>query len=287
MRQVLKKDLFQVEADLGQIEQVLLNLLVNAADAMPGGGVLTIRTMNVTAKNIVSKVYSPKPGDYVQIEVSDNGSGMDQETQQRIFEPFFSTKEMGRGTGLGLASVYGTVKGHGGYIEVESQKKKGTTFRIYLPTVHLPGRRAPAGESDKARKKAVKAAQKESRTILLVDDEEDIRSIGRDLLKALDYRVLTAVDGEEALEVYKKHGDSVVLVILDIVMPNMAGGETFDRLKAINPDVKVLVASGYSLEGEVSQILSRGAEGFIQKPFTLESLKKSIISIIEKKSTGH
>ncbi|HUV06605.1 MAG TPA: response regulator [Spirochaetia bacterium] len=270
--------LHKIEADLGQIEQVLLNLFVNAADAMPGGGDLLVRTQNVQAKEIVSKLYNPKPGAYIMIEITDHGIGMDKETQKRIFDPFFSTKEMGRGTGLGLASVYGTVKGHGGYIEVESKRNKGTTFRIYFPVTHPRRTETPEPPPPQCAKPSTAPAN----TILLVDDEEIIRTVGRNLLEAIGYRVLSASGGAEALEIYKKNRESIILVVLDVVMPRMSGGAVYDRLKTLDPEIRVLLASGYSIEGEVSDILSRGAKGFIQKPFTLDSLRRSIDSILEK-----
>jgi two-component system cell cycle sensor histidine kinase/response regulator CckA len=272
----LAQDLLEIEADLGQIEQILLNLFVNAADAMPRGGDLRIKTGNVTDREIVSGVYSAKRGNYLMLEVSDNGIGMDEETQQRVFEPFFSTKEMGRGTGLGLASVYGTVKGHGGYIEVKSEKHKGSTFRIYLPVTSLTGRK-PA----RPKQRSIHP-ETERGLILLVDDEADILKVGRDLLKALDYEVIAVASGREALDVYSESQSTIALVILDIVMPRMGGGETYDRLKAIDPSVKVLLCSGYSIEGEVSRIMERGADGFIQKPFTLQTLNDKIRTVLKE-----
>ncbi len=273
----LAPGLLEVEADLGQIEQVLMNLFLNASDAMPRGGDLHIETKNVSHKDIISALYNPKPGKYVALKVSDTGIGMDKDTQKRIFEPFFSTKEMGRGTGLGLASVYGTVKSHGGYIEVESQEQKGTTFRIYLPASNETSKR-PAPP-----KKRAKRLNKGTGVVLLVDDEADILNVGRDLLTALGYEVLEAHSGQEALQIYSESHERVVLVILDIIMPQMGGHETFEGLKAINPSVKVLLSSGYSIEGEVSRILDRGAKGFIQKPFTLEGLEEIIQAILESK----
>ncbi len=270
----LAQSLLEIEADLGQIEQVLMNLFINAADAMPRGGDLRIKTGNVTHERIVSTLYTAKPGDYVSLEVSDTGIGMDRETRQRIFEPFFSTKEMGRGTGLGLASVYGTVKSHGGYIEVESEKQRGTAFRIYLPAI-----RATSKKTVRSKRKS-KPAKTDPAVILLVDDELDILTVGRDLLSALDYKVLEAHSGKEALSIYAENQDTIVLVILDIIMPRMGGNETFDGLKSINPSVKVLLCSGYSIEGEVSRILEKGANGFIQKPFTLEGLDEKIRTVL-------
>ena len=267
----LADDLFPIEGDLGQIEQILMNLFVNAADAMPEGGDIFLRTINIPHADMKGKLYNPKPGDYVLLTVTDTGIGMDPKTVQRIFEPFFTTKELGRGTGLGLASVYGIVKGHGGYVDVESEKGRGTTFKIYLPA------------SKREVYKTIEPPHHISKgtgTILLVDDEEMVLEVGEKLLKAMGYHVLTAQEGREAIEVYKKHRGTVDLVLLDIIMPNMKGGEVFDCLKEINPDIKVLLSSGYSIDGEASKILERGGKGFIQKPFDMERLSETIRAIL-------
>jgi CheY-like chemotaxis protein len=269
----LAKDLFAVEADSTQIEQVLLNLCVNAADAMPGGGDMTLKTTNVTHKDMKGKLYEPKPGSYVLLAVTDTGTGMYKKTMERIFDPFFTTKEMGRGTGLGLASAYGIIKGHGGYIDVDSIRGRGTAFSIYLPA------------SKKKVRKVVKTAErlvKGTGTVLLVDDEEVILEVGRELLEALGYRVLLAQDGKEAVKVYGKNQDQIDIVVLDVVMPGMGGGEAYDRMKDINPDIKVLLSSGFSIDGEASKILERGCNGFIQKPFTMKELSGEIGKILKR-----
>ena len=271
----LADDLFPIEGDIGQIEQILMNLLVNAADAMPAGGDIFLRTINIPHGDMKGKLYNPKPGDYILLTVADTGIGMDPKTVQHIFEPFFTTKELGRGTGLGLASVYGIVKGHGGYIDVESEKGQGTTFKIYLPAskeevynaIELPDN-----------------ISKGTGTILLVDDEEAVLEVGEKLLKVMGYHVLTAREGREAIDVYKKHRETVDLVLLDIIMPNMKGGEVFDCLKEINPDIKVLLLSGYSIDGEAAKILERGGKGFIQKPFDMERLSETIRAILRNDS---
>ncbi len=270
----LAEDLFAIEADQGQIEQVLLNLFVNAGDAMPGGGDLFLKTMNTTHNDMKGRLYDPKPGNYVLLRVTDTGTGMDEKTMERIFDPFFTTKEMGRGTGLGLASAYGIVKSHGGYIDVDSIQGQGATFSIYLPA------------SKRGVQKSVKIAErliKGTGTVLLVDDEEIILEVGRELLEAIGYRVVTAKDGKEAVELYEKNRDEIDIVFLDIVMPNMGGGEAYDRMKEINPDVKVLLLSGYSINGGAREILKRGCDGFIQKPFDMKGLSQSIRNILDKK----
>ncbi len=269
----LAGDLYGIEADSTQIEQVLLNLFVNAADAMPSGGDLMLQTMNTSHKDMKGKVYRPKAGNYVLLTVTDTGTGMDKRTMEKIFHPFFTTKDMGRGTGLGLASVYGIIKGHGAYIDVKSEKGHGATFSIYLPA------------SEKKAQKAVKTAGrliKGTGTVLFVDDEEVVMEVGRELLEALGYRVLTGEDGKEAIEIYKKNQDDIDCVVLDMVMPTMGGGEAYDRMKEINPDIKVLLSSGYSIDGEATEILKRGCNGFIQKPFKMNELAEKIREIVEK-----
>ncbi len=273
IRAELAKDVFPIEADQGQIEQVLLNLFINAADAMPGGGNLTIRAMNVTHRDMQGGLYDPKPGRYVLLAITDTGTGMDKETMERIFDPFFTTKPMGRGTGLGLASVYGIIKGHGGYIDVDSEKGRGTTFRIYLPAAE-----------DQVEKTAETAERiiKGSGTILLVDDEEMVLNVGVEILKGLGYTVLEAKSGKEAIEIYEEHRDKIDMVILDVVMPEMGGGEAYERMKEINPNAKVLLSSGYSIEGQATDILKRGCDGFIQKPFGMKELSGRIKEILVK-----
>jgi two-component system cell cycle sensor histidine kinase/response regulator CckA len=270
----LREELLAIEADPGQIEQVLWNLFVNAADAMPGGGDLILKTHNVTHEDMKDKLYDPKPGGYVLLTVADTGIGMDKQTIDRIFDPFFTTKEMGRGTGLGLASAYGIIKAHAGYIDVESEKGVGTTFSIYLPS------------SEKEVQKVFKAAKEViegTGTVLLIDDEEVILEVGKDLLEAMGYRVLTAGDGKEAIETYKKNRDKIDLVILDMVMPRMGGGEAYDKMKDISPNVKVLLSSGYSIESQAKEILARGCDAFIQKPFGMRELSQKIREVLQKK----
>ena len=273
----LVPDISTVDVDRGQIEQALLNLYVNAWQAMPQGGELYLKTENVTldAEFINNKPYKVEAGDYVKITVSDTGVGIDKEIQDRIFEPFFTTKEMGRGTGLGLASVYGVIKNHGGYINVYSELNRGTSFTIYLPVSRK--------KIQKEIEKTVPTLTMGSGTILLIDDEEMIIKVGKELLQELGYEVLTARSGQEAIKVYEKITDEIDLVIMDMIMPGMGGGETFDRLKKINPDIRVLLSSGYSINGQAAEILARGCDGFIQKPFNLIQLSDKIKKIITKK----
>ena len=269
----LAKNLLAIEVDLGQIEQVLLNLFMNAADAMSDRGNLIIETKNVTSEDMKEKLYNPKPGKYVMLIVTDTGIGMDKNTAERIFEPFFTTKGMERGTGLGLASSYGIIKGHGGYIDVESTKGEGATFRIYIPA------------SEKEVQKVNIASEeiiKGTGTVLLVDDEKVILEVGRELLEAMGYKVLTASSGKEAVELCRKNQDEIDMVLLDMIMPAMGGGEVFDIIKEINPEIKVLLSSGYSIDGRANEILSRGCDGFIQKPFGMSELSMKIKEILGK-----
>jgi len=242
----LGKDLCGIKADQGQIEQVLLNLYVNAADALPGGGDLFLKTMNVTDKDMRGKTYKPKPGNYVLLTVTDAGIGMDKKTIERIFDPFFTTKGLAKGTGLGLASVYGIIKAHGGYIDVDSEKAKGTTFSIYLPATEkeVKEEREVSGELLKGKG-----------TVLLVDDEDMVLDAAEQMLRKLGYEVLLTKGGREALELYKKNQDRIDMVLLDMVMPGMGGGEAYDRMKEINPKVKVLLSSGYSIDGQYKSFL--------------------------------
>jgi len=268
----LYEDLWSAEVDRGQIDQVLLNLYVNAWQAMPNGGDLYLQTENVILDRSYVKPYKVEPGRYAKISVSDTGVGIDKETQERIFEPFFTTKEMGRGTGLGLASVYGIIKSHGGYINVYSEKERGTVFTIYLP--------ASAKEVLRDEEGSPAMLVKGTGTILLIDDEKMILEVGLELLEELGYTVLSAMSGQEAIDVFQKDQDNIDLVIMDMIMPGMGGGETFDRLKEINPEVKVLLSSGYSINGQATKIIRRGCDGFIQKPFNMNQLAEKIQKIL-------
>jgi two-component system cell cycle sensor histidine kinase/response regulator CckA len=266
------KDSWPVDVDRGQIEQVLLNLFVNAWQAMPGGGDLHLLSENVALDDTYQMPYKVEPGRYVKLSVVDTGVGMDQATQERIFEPFFTTKEMGRGTGLGLASAYGIIKNHGGHINVYSEKGRGTTFNIYLPA------------SDKSVEKETqkpRELRQGSETILLVDDEDITMEVGQEILRELGYQVITARNGLEALAAYRDRQNDIDLVILDMIMPDMGGGKTYDELKKINPAIKVLLSSGYSISGEASEILERGCNDFIQKPFNMKQLSEKMRQILD------
>ncbi len=264
--------LWTVEVDQGQIEQMLLNIYVNAGQAMPGGGDLFILTENVIIDENYIKPYRVEPGRYAKISITDSGVGMDETTSQRIFDPFFTTKEMGRGTGLGLASAYGIVKNHDGFINVYSEKGEGTTFNIYFPA----SEKAAAKEQEIAGE-LVRGTE----TVLLVDDEDMIIEVGQGIIESLGYEVWIAKSGKEAIEIYNQNLDRIDLVILDMIMPGMGGRETYDNLKALNPYVKVLLSSGYSINAQAAEILNRGCNDFIQKPFNVTDLSKKIREILD------
>ncbi|MHB8828427.1 MAG: ATP-binding protein [Syntrophales bacterium] len=265
--------IFPVDVDRGQMEQVFLNLLVNAWQAMPGGGNILLETENILVDEKKAIEISTEPGNYVKISVTDTGVGIDERIKQHIFEPFFTTKKMGRGTGLGLATVYGIVKGHKGAINVDSEPRRGTTFSIYLPASN---RQPLQEETSQKTEKLLGGAE----TILVVDDERMILETNCELLKSLGYRVFPAGSGQEALSVYMEKNSEIDLVILDMIMPGISGGETFDRLSRINSDVKVLLSSGYSINSEAKNIIERGCQGFIQKPFRFEELSRKVREIL-------
>lgn len=264
--------LWTVEVDQGQMEQVLLNLYVNAWQAMPSGGDLFIKTENVSLGEEFEELYRIKAGQYVKISITDTGIGMDEETKKRIFEPFFTTKELGRGTGLGLASVYGIVKNHGGFIDVQSKIGEGTTFFIYLPAS------TKKAKDDRGLSEEILPGWE---TVLLVDDENMILDVGLHMLKGLGYQVMTARSGNEAIDLYGRNSGTIGLVILDMIMPGMGGGQTFEELQKIDPDVCVLLSSGYSLGAQAREIMEKGCRVFIQKPFDLKALSRKIREILD------
>ncbi|MEJ2164616.1 MAG: PAS domain S-box protein [Desulfobacterales bacterium] len=262
-----------VEVDRSQIDQVLLNIYVNAWQAMHDGGILYVQTRNVDLDENFAATYGARPCKYAAIAITDTGIGMDEEISRRVFDPFFTTKEKDRGTGLGLASAYGILKNHDGIITVESEKGRGTTFTVYLPV---------SGKEVIAEKRDEPEILSGSETILLVDDEQLIIDVGGKLLQRMGYRVLTAGHGDQAIEIYRRNKDAIALVILDLIMPQVGGGEVYDRLKEIDPQVKVLLSSGYSVDGQAAEILKRGCNGFIQKPFRPEALSQKIRAILSE-----
>ena len=266
-----------VEADRRQIEQVLLNLYVNAWQAMPDGGTLRLETKHVLLGSRVCKPYQVEPGRYAHVAVTDTGIGMDEKTLQHIYDPFFTTKEKSRGTGLGLASAYGIIKNHAGIIHAESEADHGTTFNLYLPVSEKSVDEEGPSENN---------IYNGSETILIVDDEDMIIEVGRALLERLGYQVITAKSGEEALEVVHREGAGVDLVILDMIMPGMDGGRTFDGLRETCPEMPIMLASGYAIDGQAEKIMNRGCNGFIQKPFSVSELSKKVRQILDA-TGGH
>jgi CheY-like chemotaxis protein len=266
-----------VTVDRNQIEQVLVNLYLNAWQAMKPGGILTLRTENVDLDQRFIRPFNVKPGRYVKIVVRDTGSGMAPDVQKRAFEPFFTTKPMGGGTGLGLASAFGIIKNHDGIIDFTSHPGKGSTFLVYLPATDQ--RIMPETET-------VVGLRKGTETILVVDDEAYIIDACRAMLTDLGYTVLTARSSEEATAIFRELSVQIDLVILDMIMPELDGRETFKRLKQIDPAVSVLISSGYSIEEIASDMLSLGCDDFIQKPFDMYQVSKMIRNVLDGKSTA-
>jgi len=270
----LETDIWAVEIDQAQIEQVLINLYVNAQQAMPSGGDLTLKTRNVTLDEAYVRNYKVKPGNYVMLTVTDTGVGIDDRAKERIFEPFFTTREMGRGRGLGLASAYGIIRGHQGIINIYSEEGQGTTFNLFLPA------------TEKAAVKETvppKGLLEGTETILFVDDEDVIIDVNREILESLGYKVVAAKSGQEALEVYRKLQAKISLIILDMIMPGMDGEATYDSLKKVNPELRVILSSGYSKNEQAKAILEKGCQAFIQKPFSISDLSMTIRQVLDKK----
>ncbi|MFZ5867695.1 MAG: PAS domain S-box protein [Thermodesulfobacteriota bacterium] len=271
----LADNLHTVNADSGQVEQVLLNLVVNSRDAIPAtGGKIVIETRNaVLDKDYCDRHVDVTPGNYALISVSDTGHGMTQDVLDRIFEPFYTTKEPGRGTGLGLAMVFGIVKAHNGHITCYSEPGVGTTFNLYFPATLIEE------DADVTTTRGMPASGTE--TILLADDEEYIRALGTRLLTRAGYTVLTAGCGNEALDVYRKNKDRIALVILDLIMPQMGGKECLEKLLALDPKVKVLIASGYAVDRVATGPSEQGARGFIAKPYNMERLLQVVREVLD------
>jgi two-component system cell cycle sensor histidine kinase/response regulator CckA len=271
----LAPDLGRTRADAGQIEQVLMNLVVNSKDAMPNGGKVTIQSANARLNHEdVRREYSYiHPGLYVVLSVTDTGEGMDKETQLRIFEPFFTTKEKGKGTGLGLSTVYGIIKQSGGYVLVQSEPGQGTTFRIYLPRVE--DALEPVGTL------GISSSQNGgSETVLLVEDEESVRQLVRETLESKGYKVLEAENGEAALRIVSNYSDKIDMLITDVVMPGMSGRELSARLCASRPQTKVLYLSGYTEDAIGHEGVVDPHTVFLQKPFTLQMLSRKVREVL-------
>jgi PAS domain S-box-containing protein len=269
-----EKDLWPAEVDRGQIQQTLLNLYLNAWQAMPDGGEIVLETANIILDESDVKFFAVDPGRYIRISITDTGIGMDETTRNQIFEPFFSKRGSGQGSGLGLASVHGIVKNHGGFINVYSEKGRGSTFTIYLPA---SGKKI-VDETPELERRKIQYGQG---TILLVDDQDMVLDVGKKMLESIGYKVLIAQSGRQALDLYNKQKDEIDLIILDMIMPEMSGGETYERMRAIDAGVNVLLSSGYSINSQVKEILGRGCNGFIQKPFSLKDLSIKVRELLE------
>jgi two-component system cell cycle sensor histidine kinase/response regulator CckA len=278
------RDLWPVKVDVSQFEQVIVNLAVNARDAMPSGGTLTVRTANVTAKEAEQLSFKGMPAtDYVRIEVSDTGTGIPADIVDKIFEPFFSTKEVGKGTGLGLSTVYGIVKQTGGFIYVDSEADKGTSFHIFLPRHHAEkeappetavgnGAAAPAPAEAKPRAADLTGQG----TILLVEDEEGLRSLNARGLRSRGYSVIEASNGIEAMEALEEKNGAVDLVVSDVVMPEMDGPTLLKTMRGRNPDLKIIFVSGYAEDAFEKSLPENEQFAFLPKPFTLSQLVAAV-----------
>jgi len=274
-----------VNADPNQIEQVVMNLIINARDAMSDGGELIVRTENVTLEEKYCQTLpGAAPGEYVLLAISDIGMGMDRDVVEHIFEPFYTTKEVNKGTGLGLAMVYGIVKNHNGYVYCESMPGQGTTFKIYLPV--LKGKKSSQNADDTLEQELIGGTE----TILMVDDEEAVLEVGKEFLEHSGYTIITAGNGEEAIEIVSKvHASSLDLITLDLIildlnMPGMGGYKCLQKLLKIDSGIKVLIASGYSFQVDEKTLRETGARGFIAKPYQMKAMLKIVRGILDDES---
>jgi two-component system, cell cycle sensor histidine kinase and response regulator CckA len=274
IRVVAAEDLRVTPVDPTQMQQVMMNLCLNARDAMEAGGQLLIETQNVELGAEFRRDYAyVRAGSYVLLSVSDTGIGMDAETIEHIFEPFFTTKETGKGTGLGLATVYGIVKQHGGYIFVNSDPGKGTTFRVYLP--------ADGGEHEPRETAVDEKPLRGTETILLAEDHDGLRDTTQEMLQALGYRMLVASDGRKALELFKANSDRIDLIIMDVVMPSLSGPEAYLEMCALRPGVRVIFTTGYTAEARALVAMVEKGATILKKPFSLSSLSQMIRGALE------
>jgi PAS domain S-box-containing protein len=267
-----QKDIWYIEVDQGQIEQALFNLYLNAWQAMEIGGDIYLKTDNVDLDPESAKLNGVEQGRFVKISVTDTGIGMDPATRQRIFEPFFTTKAINHGTGLGLASVFGIVKNHNGFISVESALGEGSTFALYFPATD---------KTPQEIKALPESLVKGSETIFLVDDENYVLEVGRLMLKGLGYKILTANCGRAGVEIFTVHQHEIDMVVLDMIMPDIGGAVVFEQIRAISPHVKVLLSSGYNVDFQAAALLEKGCNGFIQKPFNLKKFSQKIREVLD------
>lgn len=264
-------------ADGTQVEQVIMNLCLNARDAMPNGGQIAIRT-EATEIHPGDSVPQPyyRPGQYVLLTISDNGTGMDRETLEHVFEPFFTTKEVGKGTGLGLATVYGIVKQHGGIVDVQSELGAGTEFRVYLPT--------GSGTARTTEKKAEPAARTGTETVLIAEDHDGLREAAQEMLESQGYHVLLAASGDQAVEVFAANHNSIDLVLLDLIMPGMGGAAALERMLAIEPGLPAIFTTGYTAEADSVRRTSGNGTLILQKPYGSRQLGQAIRSLLDEVS---
>jgi len=273
----LGNDLKIINGDPVQIEQVIMNLSINARDAMPDGGILAFECENTILDDNYCKTHvDVNPGEFVRLSISDTGKGMDTQTLEHIFEPFFTTKGTGEGTGLGLAMVYGIVKNHRGHITCESDPGNGTTFRVYFPVIEETGLREPAQQRETSH------TPQGNETILIVDDENFLRDLGQRMLTKFGYGVLTAPDGETAVQIYREQSAQISLVILDLIMPGIGGRNCLDLILEQDPSARVIIASGYSVDGPTKKELESKAKGFISKPFELNQLTRIVRQTLDE-----
>lgn len=274
-----EKDLHMVDGDHSQLKQVCLNLLINASHAMIDAGQMFVSTQNLFIREERGYPFEVSPGRYIQITIKDTGIGMDDQIQKKIFDPFFSTKEIGdkKGRGLGLSTVFGIVKNHGGFITVTSKKEEGSEFKVCLPASNKVCIKTLPKEP-----LSFKQLLKGSETVLLVDDEQEILNVGKNFLEKLGYTPLIAHNGMEAVEIFQLHKDQISLVVLDLIMPIMDGHKALARMKEIKPQTKVLITTGYTVDERLEALLDQGCHGFIQKPFSLQEFSKAVRTILDK-----
>ena len=272
---ILSNDLAAISGDSTQVDQVLMNLAVNARDAMPDGGKFIVETANIILDEGYAETHlDAKSGRYVLLVVTDTGAGMDTDTLEHIFEPFYTTKGMGEGTGLGLATVHGIVQQHGGHIRCYSEPGAGTIFKIYFPAL--------VSDVEREETSIRPMPRGGSETILLVDDEKLIRDLGSRILAEAGYKVVTATDGKDALEIYQARRTEIALVLLDLIMPQMGGKQCLEGLLRLNPAAKVVIASGYSADGPTKDALAAGAKGFVNKPYDSRQLMEVVRGVLDE-----
>jgi PAS domain S-box-containing protein len=274
VHEIYEEKLWRTQVDRVQIGQVLLSLYMNAAEAMPNGGHLYLQSENINLDESYTKPFNNEPGRYVKISVTDSGDGLDAEAKRRIFEPFFSPYRPIRYEGLGLAAAYGTIKSHHGIINVYSEKGHGTTFNIYLPVTRKDQEGLSDGET----------AGKGNETVLIVDDDPMASQVGRDILERWGYRIMVADSGSEAIEIYSEYKEQIQLVLLDIILPDLTGDHVFFSLKKINPNILVIVASGYNVNQMIANLLNSGCVDFVQKPFQSSILSAKVRAALDREA---